>query len=323
MRQAGRYLPEYREVRAKAGGFLDLCYTPELAAEVTLQPIERFGFDAAIIFSDILIIPHALGQDVGFAEGEGPVLEAISSADAVPDLQPGKFDGHMEPVYEALRLVRHKLPNEKTLIGFAGAPWTVATYMVEGGSSKSYLDVKRWAYGNPESFQKLIDVLVEATARHLVNQIDAGAEAVQIFDSWAGILPGPWLARYSVEPIREIIRLVRGERPAVPIIVFPKGIGAAYQSFAGDVRPDAVSLDTGVDAVWAAKHVQSGICVQGNLDPALLVTGGEAMRDSALDILEKFGSAPFVFNLGHGIVPETPPEHVGELVDLVHGWRRS
>lgn len=323
MRQAGRYLPEYREVRAKAGGFLDLCYTPELAAKVTLQPIERFGFDAAIIFSDILIIPHALGQKVGFAEGEGPVLEAIGPNDPLPALDPEKFDAHMEPVYEALRLVRQGLPDESALIGFAGAPWTVATYMVEGRSSKSYLDVKRWAYGDPEGFGCLVDLLVEATSRHLVGQIDAGAEVVQIFDSWAGILPPPWLARYSEEPIKRIVSQVGRDRPGIPIIVFPKGIGERYKSFAANVRPDAVSLDTGVEPEWAAREIQPGLCVQGNLDPALLVVGGEAMRKGALGILEVLGAGPLVFNLGHGIVPETPPEHVGELVDLVHGWRRS
>lgn len=316
MRQAGRYLPEYREVRADTGSFLDLCYTPERAAEVTLQPIRRFGFDAAIIFSDILVIPDALGQKVSFQEGEGPILKAVGPEKTLSPRSPEERDQHLAPVYEALKLVKAELHQETALIGFAGAPWTIATYMVEGGSSKNYLDVKRWAYGDPEGFAALIDELVDAIAQHLCRQIEAGADVVQIFDSWAGVLPQPWLDRYSVSPIREIVSRVKLAHKSVPVIVFPKGAASEYPAYLS-TGADALGLDASVNILELGRFLQSKLCVQGNLDPALLVTGGNPMRDGVNRILDALGGRPFVFNLGHGVVPETPPGHVAKLVELV------
>lgn len=323
MRQAGRYLPEYREVRAKAGDFVTLCMSPELAAEVTLQPIRRFGMDAAILFADILLVPNALGQSLAFREGEGPVLDPVRSAEDVARLS-GNLDQvlvKLAPVLETVRLVSKQLPLDTALIGFAGAPWTVATYMVEGGSGHDFQTVKRWAYSDPDSFQRLIDLLVDATVRYLAAQIDAGAEAVQLFDTWAGTLSEAAFQRWCVAPIREITAQLRLRHPAIPIIAFPKGAGVQYQDFAALTGVTAVGLDAGVPVAWAASVLQRQAAVQGNLDPLLLAIGGRPMAEAAAHILGALGKGPFVFNLGHGILPETSPENVGRLCDFIRRWR--
>ena len=322
MRQAGRYLPEYRAVREKAGSFLDLCFTPELAAEVTLQPLRRFALDAAIIFSDILVVPTALGQRVAFEEGHGPVLEPVRTPKDLGRLSKERFDETLRPVGEAIGLVRKKLPAETALFGFAGAPWTVASYMVEGGSGGDFATIKAWAYGDPDSFAGLIDLLVEVTAEYLLQQVDAGADVLQIFDSWAGVLPDAALERWGLQPTAEIVRRVRAKRPEVPIIVFPRGVGANYLRYAAECDCAGLSLDTSVAPAWAARELQPRKVVQGNLDPLLLVVGGDAMRDVATRILDSLGDRRFIFNLGHGILPQTPPEHVAALCGLVHDWRR-
>ncbi len=321
MRQAGRYLPEYRETRAKAKGFLDLCFTPDLAVEVTLQPIRRYGFDAAILFSDILVVPHALGQKVGFEEGTGPRLEAVESAAALERLSAERLHEVLAPVYETVRRLRAELPPDCALIGFAGAPWTVATYMVEGGGSKDFAAVKTWAYRDPEGFQRLIDLLVEATADYLAAQVEAGAEVLQIFDTWAGALPETALRRWCLEPARAIVERVRARHPAVPVILFPRGAGPLYRDFAAEAGAEALSLDVAVPLAWARDSLQGESVLQGNLDPIQVVAGGDGMRQAALRILETLGRGPLIFNLGHGIVPQTPPEHVGALVELVQGWK--
>lgn len=321
MRQAGRYLPEYRDLRARAKGFLDLCFTPDLAVEVTLQPIRRYGFDAAILFSDILVVPHALGQKVWFEEGVGPRLAALESGRDVDRLSRDGLHAALAPVYETVGRLSRELPPETTLIGFAGAPWTVASYMLEGGSSRDFAAGKRWAYGDDAAaFQRLIDLLVEATADYLVAQIDAGAEAVQIFDSWAGVWPEAQLRRWCLEPVKTIVARIKAERPGVPVIVFPRGAGVLYQAYAQDCGAEALGLDTTVPLGWARDVLQPKVCLQGNLDPLLLVAGGAALERAVAGILETLGGGPFVFNLGHGIVPETPPEHVAQMMAQIRAW---
>lgn len=321
MRQAGRYLPEYKERRAVAGSFLDLCYTPEHAIEVTLQPIRRFGFDASILFSDILVIPDALGQNVRFEEGVGPVLEPITTAAQIDALDGDRVLDHLMPVFKTISGLRAALPDETALIGFAGAPWTVATYMVGGRGSPDQGAAKALGYSDPETFQRLIDLLTEVTGDYLIAQVVAGAEALQIFDTWAGSLPAPFFRKWCLEPMRRLRARLADQCPNVPVIGFPKGVGASYETYIRETGINAISIDTGVDPVWAAKVLQPLGTVQGNLDPLALVAGGETMRKSALHILDTLGHGPFVFNLGHGIVPHTPPEHVGELVELVKGWK--
>jgi uroporphyrinogen decarboxylase len=321
MRQAGRYLPEYRELRAEAGDFLDLCYSPERAVEVSLQPLRRFGMNGIILFSDILVVPHALGIGLRYAEGEGPKLDAVMRGGVLPVYERDRFLGHLSPVFETLKGLSAQGPAEATLIGFAGAPWTVATYMIEGGSSRDFAKSKSWAFEDPDSFGALIDLLVETTSDYLLAQIEAGAEAVQIFDSWAGALPETALKRWSLAPITEIARRVREKHPETPVIAFPRGAGLHYELFARDANISAVSLDSGVPLAWAADVLQPHAALQGNLDPLYLVSGGDAMRAEAERILATLSGGPFVFNLGHGIVPQTPPEHVGELAELIHGWR--
>ncbi|MGF1631903.1 MAG: uroporphyrinogen decarboxylase [Kiloniellaceae bacterium] len=321
MRQAGRYLPEYRELRARAKGFLDLCYTPDFAVEVTLQPIRRFGFDAAILFSDILVVPHALGQEVWFEEGHGPRLEALQQPGDLARLSKDRLHGALAPVYETVRRLSRELPAETTLIGFAGAPWTVASYMLEGGSSRDFAAGKRWAYGAPEALQSLIDLLVEATGDYLIAQIDAGAEVVQIFDSWAGIWPEAQLRRWCLAPCRALVERIRAERPGVPVIVFPRGAGVLYQAYAAECGADALGLDTTVPLAWAREVLQTKTCLQGNLDPQMLVAGGSSLQQGVAEILEELSGGPFVFNLGHGIVPETPPEHVAEMLAQIRAWK--
>jgi uroporphyrinogen decarboxylase len=319
MRQAGRYLPEYRELRARAGSFLDLCFTPDDAAEITLQPIRRFGFDAAILFSDILVVPWALGQPLRFEEGRGPVLEPIGPGE-LGRLARGGLTERLAPVFETVRRVKSALPSHTALIGFAGAPWTVASYMVEGGGSKEFLKVKSWALGSPEEFQELIDVLVEATVAYLSAQVEAGAEALQLFDSWAGVLGEAELERWSLAPLARIVGEVKARHPEVPVILFPRGAGLGYARFAEGTGADALGLDTTVPLGFAAE-LQRRITVQGNLDPAALVAGGRALEEGVDRILGALGHGPFIFNLGHGVVPQTPPEHVQALLERIRRAR--
>ena len=320
MRQAGRYLPEYMEIRKNAGDFLSLCYAPDLAAEVTLQPIRRFGLDAAIIFSDILVIPDALGQGVRFEEGEGPVLDPVRTLSQVQQLSHKGLRERLSPVYEALARVANELPVEAALIGFAGAPWTVATYMVEGGSSRDFLIVKSWAFSDASGFRQLVDVLVDAIADHLISQIRAGAEVLQIFDTWAGVLPEREFIRWCVEPVREIVSRVHNSFPEVPIIGFPRGAGVGYKLYATETGVSAVSIDSSVPLEWAAQELQKVCAVQGNLDPIMLLAGGDSMIEATREIMSALGEKPFVFNLGHGIQRTTPPEHVSTLVDAVRSF---
>ena len=325
MRQAGRYLPEYRELRAKAGSFLNMAYNPDFAAEVTLQPIRRYGMDAAIIFSDILVIPHALGQHLEFVPGEGPKLDAIKDASGLGRLNYSKFQSTLNPVYEALQKTKAGLQAEghhgTALIGFCGAPWTVACYMVEGGGSKDYIDVKRFMYSDPNGFAELIDMLVEASAAYLINQIEAGAEAVQIFDSWAGALDPSSFKKWVIEPTRKIVDLVRDSHPNVPIIGFPRCAGSNYMNYVRDTGVTAVGLDTSVDTQWAARTLQPLVPVQGNLDPICLLTGGDALIMAAEKIIGDLKDGNFVFNLGHGINKDTPPEHVEQLVNFIKDYK--
>ncbi|MEX2648786.1 MAG: uroporphyrinogen decarboxylase [Alphaproteobacteria bacterium] len=321
MRQAGRYLPEYRAVRAVAGSFLELCYTPKLAARVTLQPVERFGLDAAILFSDILVVPHALGMNVSFLDERGPVLDGLNGNDAVARLEPGTVIGRLGPVFETIRRARAELAPDRALIGFAGAPWTVATYMVEGGTSREFRATKRWAYGDPEGFARLIDVIVEATSDYLVAQVEAGADVLQIFDSWCGVLPEAEFNRWCIEPTAAIIRKVRRRAPDVPVIGFPRGAGAMLPGYVERTGVTAVSLDATVPLAWARTILPPTLALQGNLDPIALLEGGPVLDAHARRILDALAGAPFVFNLGHGILPETPPENVARLVSIVREHR--
>lgn len=321
MRQAGRYLPEYRKIRAKAGDFLNLCYTPEYAAEVTLQPIRRFGFDAAIIFSDILVVPHALGQKLKYIEGEGPVLSKVETARQIKALekQIPKITKNLSPVAEALTRVKKELPPETALIGFAGAPWTVATYMVEGGGSKHFEHVKTLSYKDPKAFSALIETLVEATADYLIMQVEAGAEVLQIFDSWAGVLDEKSFQRWVNAPTSELVRKVRKACPDIPIIGFPKGAGLYYKNYVRQVRPDAIGLDYTVPAEWAAEKLQRKLPVQGNLDPTILLSDKTTIANAVKHLRRTLGDAPYIFNLGHGILPQTPIQNVEWLVRQVRG----
>jgi uroporphyrinogen decarboxylase len=317
MRQAGRYLPEYHATRARAGSFLDLCYNPELAAEVTLQPIRRYGLDAAILFSDILVVPHALGQALDYVEGEGPKLVPVTDAAGIARLSAGRLHEVLGPVYETVGRVAAALPPETALIGFAGAPWTVATYMVEGGTSRDFRLTRSWAYRDPEGFAALIDLIAEATIAYLSGQIAAGAEAVQLFDSWAGVLPEREFARWVVAPTRRIAAALKERFPVVPVIGFPRGAGLFYERYAAESGVDAVALDTTVPLEFARDRLPLRLAVQGNLDPIALLVGGAAMRGAVQEIRAALGGGPFVFNLGHGILPQTPPEHVAALAGLL------
>ena len=320
MRQAGRYLPEYRALRAKAGSFLDLCYDPALAAEATLQPLRRFPLDGIILFSDILVVAEALGVRLWFEEGEGPRLEPIPEGGPQPEFDAERQGRQLAPVYEAMERVVAAAPARATVLGFAGAPWTLATYMVGGGRSRDFAATKGWAYRDPESFGRLIEAVREAVTAHLIAQLDAGADAVQVFDSWAGALPESEFMRWSIEPIKQIVAEVKAAHPAAPIIGYPRGVGVAYERFAAETGVDAVSVDSTVPPAWVATHLQPHCTVQGNLDPVALVAGGDALRRSANRILKSLGDGPFVFNLGEGVLPQTPPEHVAELVELVRAW---
>jgi uroporphyrinogen decarboxylase len=315
MRQAGRYLPEYRELRAQKGGFLDLCYDPDSAAEVTLQPIRRFGFDGAILFSDILVIPHAMGQHLSFTAGEGPRLDPPLSHAPLSSLVPQPE--RLEPVYETVRRVAAALPAHTTFLGFAGAPWTVATYMVAGEGSKDHAAARIMAYREPEAFAELIERIVEITVDYLCGQIDAGVHAVQIFESWAGSLAPDQFERWVIEPTRTIVRTVKARRPGVPVIGFPKGAGGKLAAYAEGTMVDALGIDETVDPLWADSVLPPGLPVQGNLDPLALLTGGEALESAVRRIRQAFAARPHVFNLGHGILPQVPVDHVERLLELV------
>ena len=320
MRQAGRYLPEYRALRVRAGGFLELCLTPELAAEATLQPVRRFGLDAAILFSDILMVPFALGQGMRFSENEGPILEPLDGK-ARAKLGLERLAQRLAPVYEAIERVRLSLAPETALIGFVGGPWTVASYMVEGHTSRDFAAVKLLGFNEPAEFAGLLDLLVEASATHLIRQVAAGVEVLQIFDSWAAALAESEFDAWCIEPIRRIVVKVKAAHPQVPIIGFPRGAGLGYKRFVERTGVDAIGLDPAVELEWAARELQPYAALQGNLDPLLLVAGGKAMRQAAERILGSWGGGPFIFNLGHGVVQTTPPEHVATLVEIVRGWR--
>ena len=317
MRQAGRYLPEYREKRAQAGSFLSLCFNPDLATEVTLQPVHRYGMDAAILFSDILVVPLGLGQDVGFQEGEGPKLDPVTDASGFARLAETLDLEKLEPIYETVRRLRRELPPETALIGFAGAPWTVATYVVEGGSSRTFERVKAWAAGDKAGFAKLIDRLTDATIAHLTAQVNAGAELVQLFDSWAGALDGEAFHSWVVEPTRKIVAALKAVKPSLPVIGFPKGAGAKYLGYARETGVDVLGLDQDVPLAFAREVLQPVAALQGNLDPRLLLAGGPAMETRIREILSSLGKSRYVFNLGHGILPATPLEHVERLAEIL------
>lgn len=317
MRQAGRYLPEYRAVRARAGGFVDLCLTPDLAAEVTLQPVRRYGMDAAILFSDILMLPYALGQDLWFADGEGPVLPPIRDAATVAALDPGRVAGVVAPIMETVRLTRAGLDRDHpatALIGFAGGPFTVACYMVEGGGSKEFAHVRGLAWSDPELFGRLITLLTEATVEYLSGQIAAGADVVMLFDSWAGVLPPSQFRAHVIAPTRRIVAALRQRHPDTPVIGFPRLAGMLLGAYAEATGVQCVGIDTAADPALAARLVPPAVALQGNLDPLVLVAGGAALRDEVDGILAALRRRPFIFNLGHGIPQQTPPDHVAELV---------
>ncbi|MDX2258697.1 MAG: uroporphyrinogen decarboxylase [Hyphomicrobiaceae bacterium] len=319
MRQAGRYLPEYRATRVEAGSFLDLCYNPKLAAEVTFQPIRRYGLDAAILFSDILVVPDALGQRVRFLEGEGPALDAIADRAAFEKLDADAAPKKLAIVHDAVGLIRAGLPDETALIGFCGAPWTVATYMVGGRGSPDQAAARLMAYRDPELFGRIIDLLVGASVEYLAGQIEAGVDVVQIFDSWAGSLPDDEFERWVVAPTRAMVSALKERHPSVPVIGFPRGAGSATARFVTATGVDGVSCDSSMPLVQMLELSEMGVVVQGNLDPLLLVSGGPALDRRIDEILAAMEGRPFVFNLGHGIVPQTPPEHVARLVERVRG----
>ncbi|MCC7253095.1 MAG: uroporphyrinogen decarboxylase [Hyphomicrobium sp.] len=320
MRQAGRYLPEYRATRAEAGDFLKLCYTPKLAAEVTLQPIRRYGFDAAILFSDILVVPDALGQSVRFAEGEGPRLEPIRSVDELARLSLAGTEAKFALVAETVARLRQDLPQETALIGFCGAPWTVATYMVQGQGSVDQAEARLWAYRDPKGFQALIDVLVAASIDYLDRQVQAGADCLMIFDTWAGSLPDDEFDRWVVAPTRAIRETLRERHPDVPVIGFPRGAGATAVWYVSETGVDGIGCDTATPPfVMSEAFEEEDVVVQGNLDPLLLVAGGARLDERVDEILDLMDGKRFIFNLGHGIVPQTPPENVAQLVARVRG----
>jgi uroporphyrinogen decarboxylase len=321
MRQAGRYLPEYRELRAKAGGFLDMCFTPDYAVEITLQPIRRFAFDAAVIFSDILVIPYALGRSLRFEAGEGPRLDPLDTPDKVATLARDADMAKLEPVFETLRRVKRELDPKIALIGFCGAPWTVATYMVAGQSTPDQAPTRMMAYNHPEAFAEIIDVLVENSIRYLLGQLKAGAEVLQIFDTWAGVLPPREFARWVIEPTKRIVEGVRRQVPDAKIIGFPRGAGALLPSYVEATGVDAVSIDWTAEPSLIREKVQSRVAVQGNLDPLALIAGGAALDRAVDDVLANFADGRLIFNLGHGILQETPIAHVERMIARVRGER--
>ena len=318
MRQAGRYLPEYRATRAKAGDFLSLCYTPDLAAEVTLQPIRRYGFDAAILFADILLLPQALGADLWFVTGEGPRLSTITTPDELKALKPvDAIHETLNPVYETVRILSRELPAETTFIGFAGAPWTVATYMIAGRGTPDQGPAHALKEADRATFEALLARITEGTIEYLSKQIEAGAEVVKLFDSWASSLKGEDFDRYAMAPARQIIAALKERHPGVPVIAFPRGAGEKYVGFAKATGADCVALDQSVSAEWAAEHVQVDGCVQGNLDPRHMVTGGQELIDETRRIVRAFSKGPHIFNLGHGITPDADPDNVQLMLDTI------
>ena len=322
MRQAGRYLPEYRATRAQAGDFLSLCYNSELAAEVTLQPIRRYGFDAAILFADILLLPQALGADLWFVTGEGPRLSTVTSADDLKALKPADaIHEHLNPVYETVKILSKELPAETTLIGFAGAPWTVATYMIAGQGTPDQGPAHALKDTNKEVFEALLDLITEGTIDYLSKQIDAGAEVVKIFDSWAGSLRGDDFITYAVKPAARITAALKARHPDTPVIAFPRGAGEKYVGLHGDIGADCIALDDGVTAQWAAANVQTGGCVQGNLKSSHMVTGGDRLVAETRAIVDAFKGGAHIFNLGHGITPDADPENVQLMIDTVREAR--
>jgi uroporphyrinogen decarboxylase len=320
MRQAGRYLPEYRATRAQAGDFLSLCYNSDLAAEVTLQPIRRYGFDAAILFADILLLPQALGADLWFVTGEGPRLSTITTPEQLAQLKPvDEIDATLNPVYETVRILARELPRETTLIGFAGAPWTVATYMIAGRGTKDQGPAHALKAENRPLFEALLARITEATIEYLSRQIDAGAEVVKIFDSWAGSLKGDDFQRYAVAPAAQIIAALKARHPDTPIIAFPREAGDGYIGFGKQTGADCVAVDDSVSAEWVAQHVQPDGCVQGNLKSSHMVTGGQTLIDETKRIVRALSNGPHIFNLGHGITPDADPDNVQRMIDAVRG----
>ncbi len=320
MRQAGRYLPEYKATRAQAGDFLSLCYNPDLAAEVTLQPIRRYGFDAAILFADILLVPQALGADLWFVTGEGPRLSTITTADQVAALKPvDAIHDTLNPIYETVKILSAELPSETTLIGFAGAPWTVATYMIAGQGTPDQGPAHALKAENRPVFEALLDRITEATISYLSMQIEAGAEVVKLFDSWAGSLQDADFMDYSIKPMAQITAALKAKYPHIPVIAFPRGAGERYVGAHGAIGADCVAVDDGVDAAWVAQNVQTGGCVQGNLKSTHMVTGGDALVSETRRIVDALAGGPHIFNLGHGITPDADPAHVQLMIDTVRG----
>ena len=326
MRQAGRHLPEYKKLRSQSKNFLDFCYSPDLCIEATIQPIKRYNFDAAILFSDILVIPDALGQQVQFIPGTGPVLKPISSINDIKKLNTNKLLHHLSPVYKSIEKVTLELKKfqcEPALIGFAGAPWTLATYMVEGGSSKDYLKTRKWAYESPEEFSELIDLLIDATSQHLLQQIESGVEVIQIFDSWAGILPPQQFDRWVIDPTKKIVERIKLNFPELPIIGFPRGAGLLYKNFIDETGVDAVSIDASIPLKWAVENLQKHTVIQGNLDNLALLVGGNLLESEIANILTALSKRPFIFNLGHGVLPDTPISHVERLIEIVQSKKNG
>ena len=320
MRQAGRYLPEYRATRAKAGDFLSLCYNPELAAEVTLQPIRRYGFDAAILFADILLVPQALGADLWFVTGEGPRLSTITTPVEMNALKPADaIHDHLAPIYETVRILKSELPKETTLMGFAGAPWTVATYMIAGRGTPDQDPAHTLMAEDVATFEALLERITEATVEYLSMQIQAGAEVVKLFDSWAGSLKGDAFDKYALAPAHRIISELKSKHPDTPIIAFPREAGERYIGFAKATGADCVALDNSVSPEWAAENVQTDGCVQGNLASRHMVTGGQDLIDETKRIVAAFKNGPHIFNLGHGITPDADPDNVHLMLEAIRG----
>ncbi len=320
MRQAGRYLPEYREIRAKANNFLELCYNPKLASEITLQPIKRFGFDGAILFSDILVIPDALGVKVEFVKNEGPKLQKTLDEKSLLNLNLNNIENHLYKVFETIDITKSKLDQNTTLIGFSGSPWTIATYMIEGGGSKNFKNTRSLAISNQQFFEKLVEILVEAISIYLIKQIEAGVEVVKLFDSWAGVLPESEFQKWVINPNKKIIENVRKKYPQIPIILFTRGAGALYENVALDIKNIALAIDQNLPKKWAKEILQHKHqrIIQGNLDNILLASGScEEIEKEVIRIVNSFGDRPFIFNLGHGVLPHTPIENVEKVLKVL------
>lgn len=321
MRQAGRYLPEYRKLRSSFPDFLSFCYTPEASTEATLQPIRRFGYDAAILFSDILVIPDALGQPVRYAEGHGPLLEAISTKAEIEKLDPSRVVTHLAPVFQTVKQIRRELPGDKALIGFAGAPWTVACYMVEGKGSKDFAKTRMMAYADEEAFALLMGILTESTVEYLSQQIEAGADAVQLFDSWAGVLPQQEFVKWVMVPAQKIVGALKAKHPDVPVIAFARGAGVMLENYADKVQSTALGIDTSMPMHVARDRLSDRFVLQGNLDPLVLASDRDRAVADTLKLLETMKGKAYIFNLGHGIIPQTPIDNVQAVIDTIHAFR--